>query len=77
MRKLKHLIKMEINSCKKVIYRNKNSDIISIENLENNYQVKFNKYILGIFKTKSKTFKFIEKWIKRHSNLCFSPVSAS
>ena len=44
-------------------------DIIVIETLENfyelkqKYQLKFNKYVLGIFRNKSKALKFSRQWM--------------
>ena len=53
-------------------YWTKTLDIIIIEVLEPEkyyskpkYQVKFNKYILGIFKSKSKSIRFARSWIKK------------
>lgn len=65
----------KITDTDKIIkYINKNFDFINIEILNpnnyqtrNNYQVKFNKYIIGIFKTKNQTFRFIKKWIIKHT----------
>ena len=45
------------------------NDVISIEFLNSKYynkryQVKFNNYVLGIFKTKKDLIKFVSFWIK-------------
>jgi hypothetical protein len=63
-----------IHTNKIIKYFNRNLDFISIEILEANnyqnkkrYQIRFNKYILGIFKTKQQAFSFIEKWIAKHT----------
>jgi hypothetical protein len=67
-----------IGANKVIKYRKINSDFIIVESLETEYykryQVKFNRYILGIFKTKNQAFKFIQTWIKRYLRC---PVTAS
>jgi len=57
---------------KEIITETKNFDTITISKLINayqskpEYQVNFNKYVLGIFKTRLRAINFIKKWIKRH-----------
>lgn len=58
---------------RRIQYTNNSGDVLNIETLEvglyrarEEYQVKFNRYILGIFKSKSKALSFAKKWMKKY-----------
>ncbi len=59
---------------RRITYENiKTNDIISIETLEvglyqskPKYRVKFNKFVLGIFKTKVGAISFTRNWMRKH-----------
>jgi len=74
MKKEVKIWKRVFHTNKSIKYRNKNLDIVNIKSLRpnsyetgNNYEIKFNKYILGIFKTQYSAHRFAKLWMKLHS----------